>query len=89
MEDQIKAYRLSKGMSQQELAEKINITQAMLSQYESGKRPISNAMLEKLVSKGVVDVNELSTSKALMIKMELLKREDFKMVEALIQRMGR
>ena len=88
IEEQIRAYRLDMRMSQQELAEKLNITQAALSQYESGKRPISNSMLEKLVNSGIVEEGELSTTHSLAIEMELLSKRDYRTVEDLIKRLG-
>lgn len=36
--DRLKKYRIEAGMTQKELAEKLNASQNTISQYESGKR---------------------------------------------------
>jgi DNA-binding XRE family transcriptional regulator len=44
----IRGYRSRVDMNQAELAEKIDILQSDLSQMESGKRPVSRKMAQKL-----------------------------------------
>jgi len=88
LEDQIKAYRATKGLSQQDLAEKLSVTQAMLSQMESGKRVISGKMLERLESKGVVQKDIKKAGKAVSIMFNSLKANDKHIVIMLLERLS-
>lgn len=40
-------YRLKAGLTQKQLAQKINISQNMISDFENGKRNVTNEMLKK------------------------------------------
>lgn len=44
----LSGYRLKSGLTQKQLAEKIGVKQNMISEYESGKRPISKTMAKKI-----------------------------------------
>ena len=44
----LKGYRYREGMTQKELAEKLDITQGDLSKYENGKRPIGKILAKRI-----------------------------------------
>jgi ribosome-binding protein aMBF1 (putative translation factor) len=52
--------RLKAGMTQAELAEKLNVRQNMISDYERGKRRISKSMAERLAKALDIKVDRLS-----------------------------
>lgn len=52
--------RLKAGITQAELAQKLNVRQNMISDYERGKRRISKAMAERLAKALGIDVKHLT-----------------------------
>jgi ribosome-binding protein aMBF1 (putative translation factor) len=52
--------RLKAGITQAELAEKLNVRQNMISDYERGKRRISKSMAERLAKALDIKVERLS-----------------------------
>ena len=52
--------RLKAGMTQAELAEKLNVRQNMISDYERGKRRISRSMAARLAKSLGIKVDRLS-----------------------------
>jgi ribosome-binding protein aMBF1 (putative translation factor) len=52
--------RLKAGMTQTELADKLDVRQNMISDYERGKRRISKSMAERLAKALDIKVNHLS-----------------------------
>ena len=72
-QNNLKAARLKLGLSQKEIAEKINIQQAQYSRYEIGTSP-STDILEKLVRLFNLNINFLLTGEgAMFINPELEK----------------
>lgn len=55
----IKKYREMNKMTQIELAEKLNVKQSTISQYENGDRDPSTQMIYKLCEILQIDFNEL------------------------------
>jgi transcriptional regulator with XRE-family HTH domain len=55
----LKAQRLEKGISQEELAARANITQTFLSQVESGKRNLSMDTADRLAAGLSLDILDL------------------------------
>ena len=55
----IKQYRILRGFSQEEFAEKIDISQQTLSRIECGKNFLTAETLEKILSVLGVKINEL------------------------------
>lgn len=49
LQNRIKQLREEKGWSQSELGEKLNLQKAAISKYESGKVPLTDLIIEKLV----------------------------------------
>ena len=57
--DVVKALRQERGMTQQEVADRIGLTKVTISQYETGKRKPSFEMIEALADLFHVDMNYL------------------------------
>jgi transcriptional regulator with XRE-family HTH domain len=58
----IKRIRKEKGMSQRELAEKLGVTQSVISTYETGNPPQRITTLNKIADVLQVHVRELTTA---------------------------
>ena len=72
-QDNLKTIREQLGLSQKEIAEKINIQQAQYSRYELGTSPSAD-ILERFVKQLNINVNFLLTGKgAMFITPELEK----------------
>jgi len=87
IEEQIIAYRTSKKITQAELAEKLSITQAMLSQIETGKRVVSKKMMKRLQSKRVIKRDIGKANVAIRLLIESLTPNDRDMIEILLERL--
>ena len=87
IEEQIIAYRTSKKITQAELAEKLSITQAMLSQIETGKRVVSKKMMKRLQSKRVIKRDIGKANVAIRLLIESLTPNDRDMIEMLLERL--
>ena len=87
IEEQIIAYRTSKKITQAELAEKLSITQAMLSQIETGKRVVSEKMMKRLQSKRVIKRDIGKANVAIRLLIESLTPNDRDMIEMLLERL--
>ena len=55
----VRAWREYLGLTQKEVAEKIGITQAALSQMESGEKKLRRATLEKLAAALGLDIEQI------------------------------
>ena len=58
--DRLRAIRSEKGVNQEDLAEKMGLTQASISQFEKGQRLPTPALIEKFAEKLGVAKEELS-----------------------------
>ena len=74
---QIKKYRQLKNMSQEELAEKLEISQQTLSKIECGKNFLTADTLEKIPSILSVNISELFTFEEYSSKNMLTEIEQY------------
>lgn len=57
--DQIKKYRKIKGLTQQQLGARLGISQALIGQYETGKRNPKTAQLERIARALEITVDDI------------------------------
>lgn len=57
---ELKIKRIRKGIKQKDLAEKVGISQNLLSMYESGKRKPNHATLSKIADILGCDIKDIS-----------------------------
>lgn len=55
----IRSYRIDKGMTQKELGNKLDVSQAMIGQYESGSRNPKLATIYKIAEALDIDIKHL------------------------------
>lgn len=74
----IKEFRLSKGLSQEELAEKCNLSTSYISYIETGKKKINFSQLEKISNElnFSIDINSKTDEKNSLIA--LLNKSSFR-----------
>lgn len=85
----IKKLRERKNMSQDELAEQLNITRQAISRYENGDRGVNQDLLFQLASIFNVSINEffppLNNGYS---KQEISKEEEFELLKDTLKRKG-
>lgn len=74
----IKEFRLSKGLSQEDLAEKCNLSTSYISYIETGKKKINFSQLEKISNElnFSIDINSKTDEKNSLIA--LLNKSSFR-----------
>lgn len=78
----IAAMRKEKGMTQEQLAEKLNVNNKTVSRWETGKNMPDYSILESLTSELDITVNELICGERI-IKEEIIREYDHNLVEVL------
>lgn len=85
----IKKLRERKNMSQDELAEQLNITRQAISRYENGDRGVNQDLLFQLASIFNVKIDEffppLNND---YLKQEITKEEEFELLKETLKRKG-
>lgn len=85
----IKKLRERKNMSQDELAEQLNITRQAISRYENGDRGVNQDLLFQLASIFNVKIDEffphLNNG---YLKQEITKEEEFELLKETLKRKG-
>ena len=85
----IKKLRERKNMSQDELAEQLNITRQAISRYENGDRGVNQDLLFQLASIFSVKIDEffppLNNG---YLKQEITKEEEFELLKETLKRKG-
>ena len=71
----LRKLRLHYGLSQKELANRLNTTQAVISNYEAGRRIPDANFLKKLIDIFQVDINWFLTGEGSMLKDESEKED--------------
>lgn len=61
MKNRIKELRLERGMSQQKLADKLNISRSLLSSYENGTLPVTKRSLRDICEEFKVNIEWVRT----------------------------
>ena len=76
--DELKALRISKGYTQEDLAVKLGIAKSTVSMYENGKREPDLEMLENIADFFNVDMNRLTSkyqsNKITITELNLIKK---------------
>ena len=85
--EEIKAYRAKEELTQKDLAYVLDITQESVSQYETGKREISNKMMAKMIDAEVLSKQTHSKSESLAIRIDALQEKDRLYIEGLVERL--
>lgn len=78
----ITTLRKEKGMTQEQLAEKLNVSNKTVSRWETGKNMPDYSILESLTSELGITVNELIRGERI-IKEEIIREYDHNLVEVL------
>lgn len=85
----IKKLRERKNMSQDELAEQLNITRQAISRYENGDRGVNQDLLFQLASIFNVKIDEFFPSlNNGYLKQEITKEEEFELLKETLKRKG-
>ena len=82
--EKIKGFRLEAGMSQKQLAKKLGVSEAFVSEFENGKKILNQNLIDRITKVLGKDVNDITMS----FEQEVFKdeKEDIRKVEKRVEK---